>query len=534
MARCCRARMHSLNGQQQRLLNMSTTNREDWLMAEAEYLLRLANQRVLIERSATSAVGLLESADAIMEQVAAGLGDPELFAIRRAIAQDLAALRLRDAPVMRAHEVLTCRLVQPVCEPLAQAAAVHEHDRRAMCADHLDQARIHGRPDAVLTRRFIVVGEHKRPGARLIGRQHLVTARLRLDYRTRHVIDRDDDLKVERGRSVRVDDADRTITAKEPRDFRRGPCRGGQTDPLRVFVSERGKALERQRQVRAALRRCHRVHLVDDHPADRAQRLARLGPEDQVQRFRRRDEDLRRVLRLPAAILLAGELPWVAVQPDGGIVIQPPLRRGADEATEDRTFALLRYPAGSAAPDTIGRSTLPASADVQGYPAPGWFRLAPAVGADGALMLAGEDARYRVKAYDAAGDHVAVICRDAPAEPLSPWERGDSAPEDFPSELLSELRSASRPDTLAAIGRIFLSVEGGLWVQRARPSLLLGDFLGVPGSEYDIFDPDGRFLGSVRAPDRVTLQGALGDTVFAFATGELDETEIVAYRLALE
>lgn len=83
-----------LNGQQQRLLNMSTTNREDWLMAEAEYLLRLANQRVLIERSATSAVGLLESADAIMEQVAAGLGDPELFAIRRAIAQDLAALRL--------------------------------------------------------------------------------------------------------------------------------------------------------------------------------------------------------------------------------------------------------------------------------------------------------------------------------------------------------------------------------------------------------------------------------------------------------
>lgn len=245
-------------------------------------------------------------------------------------------------------------------------------------------------------------------------------------------------------------------------------------------------------------------------------------------------DDLPVPREMPAAILLAGELPWVAVQPDGGIVIQPPLRRGADEATEDRTFALLRYPAGSAAPDTIGRSILPASADVQGYPAPGWFRLAPAVGADGALMLAGEDARYRVKAYDAAGDHVAVICRDAPAEPLSPWERGDSAPEDFPSELLSELRSASRPDTLAAIGRIFLSVEGGLWVQRARPSLLLGDFLGVPGSEYDIFDPDGRFLGSVRAPDRVTLQGALGDTVFAFATGELDETEIVAYRLALE
>ena len=39
-----------INAQQQRLINLSTTSREDWLLAEAEYLLRLANQRVLIER----------------------------------------------------------------------------------------------------------------------------------------------------------------------------------------------------------------------------------------------------------------------------------------------------------------------------------------------------------------------------------------------------------------------------------------------------------------------------------------------------
>ena len=245
-------------------------------------------------------------------------------------------------------------------------------------------------------------------------------------------------------------------------------------------------------------------------------------------------EDLPIPREVPSAILLAGELPWVGVQPNGGIVLQPPLRRAADEAADDRVFTLLRYPPGAALPDTVGRSILPASADVQGYAAPGWYRLAPAIGADGTLVLAGEDARYRVKVFGADGSPAAVICRDAPAAPLSHWERGDSAPDDFPPDLLSELRAAPRPDALAAIGRVFLGVEGRLWVQRARPSFFLGDFLGVPGSDYDVFDPEGRFLGSVRAPDRVRLQGALGDTVFAFATGDLDETEIVAYRLALE
>jgi len=76
--------------QNKRLLSMSTTSREDWLLAEAQYLLKLANQRVLIERSAQGAESLLAEADAILRD----LEDPDLFPLREAVNSDLAALRL--------------------------------------------------------------------------------------------------------------------------------------------------------------------------------------------------------------------------------------------------------------------------------------------------------------------------------------------------------------------------------------------------------------------------------------------------------
>ena len=61
-----------------------------WQLAEAEYLLRLANQRLAMEQASASAIALLKAADIIIrdsEQVGT-------YGIRRAIAGDLAALSL--------------------------------------------------------------------------------------------------------------------------------------------------------------------------------------------------------------------------------------------------------------------------------------------------------------------------------------------------------------------------------------------------------------------------------------------------------
>lgn len=79
-----------LQSQQSRILAMSTTSRDDWLLAEAEYLLKLANQRVLVERKADTAISLLKEADNILRDIA----DPDLFELRGAIKKDLVALKL--------------------------------------------------------------------------------------------------------------------------------------------------------------------------------------------------------------------------------------------------------------------------------------------------------------------------------------------------------------------------------------------------------------------------------------------------------
>lgn len=68
---------------------LNNADKNDWLLAEAEYLIRLANQRLLLEKDTKSSLSLLASADNIL----AGLEDPLMFETRKAIAQDMQALK---------------------------------------------------------------------------------------------------------------------------------------------------------------------------------------------------------------------------------------------------------------------------------------------------------------------------------------------------------------------------------------------------------------------------------------------------------
>jgi len=65
------------------------TSSQDWIYAEVEYLVRMANQRVLMERDANSALLLLQSADDIIRE-AEGL---TAHGLREALARDIAALK---------------------------------------------------------------------------------------------------------------------------------------------------------------------------------------------------------------------------------------------------------------------------------------------------------------------------------------------------------------------------------------------------------------------------------------------------------
>ncbi len=64
------------------------TTRKDWLLAEVEYLLRLANQRVLMENTADGALTLLKSADKILKET----DDVTIYEVRKALAADIASL----------------------------------------------------------------------------------------------------------------------------------------------------------------------------------------------------------------------------------------------------------------------------------------------------------------------------------------------------------------------------------------------------------------------------------------------------------
>ncbi|MFT2112193.1 uroporphyrinogen-III C-methyltransferase [Marinomonas sp. 2405UD68-3] len=73
----------------QQLNRIGNTTKEDWKLAETEYLIRLANQRLLMENDIVGAENLLTSADQILSEMA----DPILFDTRKAIAKDIQSLK---------------------------------------------------------------------------------------------------------------------------------------------------------------------------------------------------------------------------------------------------------------------------------------------------------------------------------------------------------------------------------------------------------------------------------------------------------
>ena len=75
--------------QRQELARLNANDRESWLLAEAEYLLRLANQRLVMAGDTVAARALLQSADDVVREI----DDAGLHDVRAALAADTAAVR---------------------------------------------------------------------------------------------------------------------------------------------------------------------------------------------------------------------------------------------------------------------------------------------------------------------------------------------------------------------------------------------------------------------------------------------------------
>ena len=107
-----------LSSQQKRLQSLSTTDRDDWLLAEAEYLMRLAHQRLLMGKQRDSAMQLLTAADAIIKD----LDDHALYSVREALANDMANLRAAVTLDLEGHYLALAALAQQAEQlPLIQS-----------------------------------------------------------------------------------------------------------------------------------------------------------------------------------------------------------------------------------------------------------------------------------------------------------------------------------------------------------------------------------------------------------------------------
>ncbi|MGL4355312.1 MAG: uroporphyrinogen-III C-methyltransferase [Aeromonas popoffii] len=74
---------------QSRVLDLNDKRPNDWMLAEAEYLVRMAGRKLWLEHDLISAITLLGNAD---ERIKA-LNDPSLMPIRKALAADIAQLK---------------------------------------------------------------------------------------------------------------------------------------------------------------------------------------------------------------------------------------------------------------------------------------------------------------------------------------------------------------------------------------------------------------------------------------------------------
>jgi len=71
-----------------KLSELSGRRPADWLLAEADYLVRMAGRKLWLENDVKTAMMMLQSADARLQD----LSDPSLFPVRKLIAQDIQTL----------------------------------------------------------------------------------------------------------------------------------------------------------------------------------------------------------------------------------------------------------------------------------------------------------------------------------------------------------------------------------------------------------------------------------------------------------
>ena len=139
----------------------------------------------------------------------------------------------------------------------------------------------------------------------------------------------------------------------------------------------------------------------------------------------------------------------------------------------------------------------------------------------------GSSAEYRLVQRALDGDTVRVITREFTPVPVAEEDLAAFREEirDFAS---SPGYDESRiPQSKPAFQTVTVASDGHLWVRRHVAH-------GAGAAVFDVFDPEGRFLGEVRVPADIAVYGPLligHDAIHAVVRDELDVPQVVRWRI---
>jgi uroporphyrin-3 C-methyltransferase len=112
-----------------RVLALSSANRDEWKLQEAQYLLRLADQRILLEQDSQNALALALSADDVLRDI----DQADLVGVRKLLAEEIAVLKVagiidREGIYLRLSALSNQIEAIPFIEPLGSQTDMFEDE----------------------------------------------------------------------------------------------------------------------------------------------------------------------------------------------------------------------------------------------------------------------------------------------------------------------------------------------------------------------------------------------------------------------
>lgn len=130
--------------------------------------------------------------------------------------------------------------------------------------------------------------------------------------------------------------------------------------------------------------------------------------------------------------------------------------------------------------------------------------------------------RYRLAMVDFRGDTVRVVGREYEPVPVTDEVREEAA-TDLPGEV--EVRPDRIPDVHPPVRGLEPGPRGGLWVRRQT---------GPDREGFDVFDPEGRYLGELAGEvpvDRLSIRILRDEVAYGVLRDELDVPYVVRLRI---